>query len=144
MDVIQSASKYFSLGYEAIWTSRVKLLGRKINRRISRHLVGRVISTFLSIGSKEFPYDSQSGFKIYKSSRYLHDSLEYKSKTRWFFELEHFINYSLITKQPLNIWELPISEWQDVPGSKLYNIRTLRVLRELIYIYRGLQGLKRR
>jgi len=143
-EIIGNASTLFSLGYESIWSSRVKLLGRNIERSPIRHLIGRVISSIFARSYSQFPYDSQCGFKIYSFSESLHESLNYKSKTRWFFELEHLSNFYIRTGRTLTVWEQPISHWKDVPGSKLYSVKTIHILRELLFIYKSLRQIEER
>lgn len=141
ISIADRACHYFDLGFMAVWTSRVKLSGRQIERAALRHIIGRIISSLLTSAYKPFPYDSQCGFKLYKCDQNLIDSLDFKSKTRWFFELEHFVNYFSSTKRILNIWEEPLHSWSEIPGSKIYSLGSFRILRELMVIYSKLRTL---
>ncbi len=139
--LIQKSNFYFESGFDAVWSSRVKLAGRRINRSRVRHAIGRVIGGMLAFAYRALPYDTQSGFKIYQRDEYLYDSLAYTSKTRWFFELEHFTNYFSSTNKFLRIWEEPLHSWSEIPGSKIYRLASLRILHELIIIFRKLKAL---
>lgn len=140
--LIQKSNVYFESGFNAVWSSRVKLAGRKINRSLVRHAIGRSIGGVLAFAFRSFPYDSQSGFKIYHRDEYLYDSLAYTSRTRWFFELEHFSNYFTSTNKLLRVWEEPLHSWSEIPGSKIYRLSSLRILHELFVIFRKLKALK--
>lgn len=136
--IINRSSNFFDLGFMAVWTSRVKLSGRQIERTALRHFIGRIISSLLAYAYEPFPYDSQCGFKLYKCDDKFIESLDFKSETRWFFELEHFSNYFSNTNQILNVWEEPLHAWCEIPGSKIYRLGSFRILRELSIIYRKL------
>lgn len=138
LSLIRRAGDYFDLGFMAIWTSRVKLSGRKIVRTALRHIIGRIIGSLLAFAYRPFPYDSQCGFKLYKCNDKLRKSLDYVSETRWFFELEHFSNYFSATKEILRIWEEPLHTWSEIPGSKIYRLGSLRILIELSNVFRKL------
>ena len=138
--VMNRSNIFFDLGFKAVWTSRVKLSGRQIERTALRHIIGRIISSLLAYAYKPFPYDSQCGFKLYRCDEKFIESLNYKSKTRWFFELEHFSNYFSTTNQLLNVWEEPLNAWREIPGSKIYSLGSFRILRELSIIYRKLSA----
>ena len=141
LSIIEKSNLYFASGFNAVWSSRVKLAGRKINRSVVRHAIGRVIGGLLAFAYKSFPYDSQSGFKVYQCDDYLYKSLAYSSKTRWFFELEHFTNYYSSSNKLLRIWEEPLHSWSEIPGSKIYRLGSFRILRELVTIFRKLKAL---
>jgi len=136
--MINRSSHFFDLGFMAVWTSRVKLSGRQIERTVLRHIIGRIIGSLLAYAYKPFPYDSQCGFKLYKCNEKFYNSLLYRSETRWFFELEHFSNYFSTTNEILKVWEEPLHAWSEIPGSKIYSLGSFRILRELATIYRSL------
>ena len=130
------AATKFHQGFTSIWTSRVKLLGRRIQRNALRHYLARIIATYLSRGLGQFPYDSQSGFKLFKYSRDFRIVFEKRFETRWFFDLEVL---SRLHSLGLNdkIWEEPVESWTDVEGSKLNSLRELfRIAIEIIKIRR--------
>jgi dolichyl-phosphate beta-glucosyltransferase len=123
--------------FDMVWASRIKLAGRKISRGNARHLIGRAIAKFLGHGS-QLPYDSQCGYKIFKVTPGLVKSLEENFQTKWFVDLEiltRCISYDSNT----TIWEEPVGDWREVPGSKITFAQILRIFREIIYIKRALK-----
>ena len=139
IDFSSNATKFLNANFDALWSSRVKLSGRKIVRNVFRHQLGRLVSTFLATSSPDLPYDSQSGLKFYKVDDGLKRSLNYESKTRWFFELEHFSNYRAVNNLTLRVWEQPVETWKDVRGSKLYHIKSIFIVREIFLIWYSLR-----
>lgn len=122
---------------EAIWSSRVALAGRSIDRRLSRHYVGRVVATLISLGYEAtIPYDTQCGFKLFRSSDTLSECLQRPFATRWFFEMELFCRWQTLTGTPPHIWEEPLLEWRDVAGSHISRTDVLRIARELLVVKR--------
>jgi glycosyltransferase involved in cell wall biosynthesis len=116
---------------DALWSSRVALAGRNIQRSDRRHYIGRIIATLVSLGYGEIPYDTQSGFKLFRASDSLRESIEQPFKTRWLFEIELLARWQFVTGRPMNIWEEPLDHWHDVPGSKIRGRELVRILREL-------------
>ena len=131
IEIAANAPHHFNNGFDSVWTSRVRLAGHSISRTSFRHAIGRIIGTILSTSVKNFPYDSQCGFKIYRVNDNLRQSFEYRSRTRWFFELEHLANYRVQTGESLRVWELPLKSWKDVQGSKIYSLRSAKLLYEI-------------
>lgn len=124
----------FTRGYEAIWSSRVKLSGHAIERKRHRHYIGRIITTLISLGDSRLPYDSQSGFKIFKVSAPLIEAFQSRFRTRWFVDLELASRISLIQGSEIRIWEEPLLEWKDINHSSLGIKSIPRVLKEIFII----------
>ena len=122
-------------GIEAIYSSRVKLLGRSITRKYSRHYFSRVISTFFGFAWTTIPYDTQSGFKLYKNSREFRlavSTLEFK--TRWFFDIETHLELCKSYGRNLNGWEHPVHSWRDIQGSRITKFEKLRISYEILIV----------
>jgi len=119
------------LGFEGFFSSRVALSGRKIQRRASRHYVGRAIATVLSTAYAPMPYDSQSGLKLFRPSEVLLECLQAPFATRWFFEMELLVRWRRATGAPMRVWEEPVNSWFDAPGSKISGREAFRVPREI-------------
>jgi dolichyl-phosphate beta-glucosyltransferase len=103
--------------------SRVKLLGRQIERLASRHYLGRVFATAASLTLNLAVYDTQCGAKIFRRTPALEEALSRPFLSRWVFEVELL---SRVTRGPHaipvdRIQEEPLLVWRDVPGSKLTN-----------------------
>lgn len=129
--------------FDSIWASRVALAGRNIRRSKMRHYVGRVISTLLSGAAKSqsknermLPYDTQAGLKTFSASATFREVLQEPFRTRWFFELEILLRWSSknSNESMMRIWEVPLNNWFEVPGSKITSREYLRILREIFYV----------
>jgi len=118
--------------YCALITSRVKLSGRRIIRSSRRHYLGRIIATFVCFGWETAPYDTQSGFKLFRVSPAFRKIVTKKFRTRWFFDIELLIALEKIA--PSEIWEEPLSMWREMEKSKIDSRQYLRVLKEILII----------
>jgi glycosyltransferase involved in cell wall biosynthesis len=121
--------------YNAVYSSRVKMAGRNINRNNSRHIFARLIISFFGLVWKDIPYDTQSGFKLYRYSNNFNLIFLEPFKTKWFFDIELFIRNLKILKSTLNAWEEPVSSWVDIPGSKINYRERIRIIHEVVYIF---------
>jgi glycosyltransferase involved in cell wall biosynthesis len=127
-------TEYFSVNsIDAVWSSRVKLLGSNIKRDNSRHYIGRVIHTIIGLWIDDLPYDSQSGFKIFILTQELRKSVATPFKTRWFIDLELLLR--LRTMKPTSIIEFPLQSWVDISGSKIGLASSLEVLKDLVKLF---------
>lgn len=124
-------------------SSRVNLAGRSIQRRASRHYIGRLISTFVTFGWKNAPYDTQSGLKVFANSEEFRECLETKLETRWFFDIEILVRISINKKKPVNIWEVPLYNWRDVNGSHIGFGQYYQILRDIFIARQTVKMVKR-
>jgi dolichyl-phosphate beta-glucosyltransferase len=104
--------------------SRVKLMGRRIERRVSRHYVGRVAATAISNVLGLAVYDTQCGAKMFRVDDRLQRVFSTPFITRWLFDVEVIARYrdeyDRAGEDVRNaIYELPLKEWRDVAGSKV-------------------------
>jgi hypothetical protein len=120
--------------FDAIYSSRVKLAGRNINRGILRHYLSRIISTIFGFAWPAIPYDTQSGFKLYKNNTQLRDALSHLFMTRWFFDIELHTRISVKDNQ-FEVWEEPVSTWSDMPNSKINFRQGLKLIKEVFFIF---------
>ncbi len=110
---------------EIIMGSRVKLLGRKIERRTARHYIGRAFATATSMILGLAVYDTQCGAKLFRASSSLKALFAQPFVSRWIFDVEIIARLIQARRgkqlpQPEQvIYEFPLTEWRDVPGSKL-------------------------
>jgi dolichyl-phosphate beta-glucosyltransferase len=136
---VHDSSGLVSQGFQAIWTSRVQLRGRRIERKRYRHYLGRIIASFLGLAYPSIPYDSQSGFKIFLLEPVIRQVFLEKFKTKWFVDLEIAARYQNISGDQLRIWEEPLFYWKDI-GKSTINIRSLpRISIEILWTYRLLR-----
>jgi glycosyltransferase involved in cell wall biosynthesis len=103
--------------YRTIIGSRIKLSGRQIKREALRHYLGRMINTFICFGWDNAPYDTQSGFKIFRFDQIFRDAVKQPFLTSWFFDIELILRLEALDS--LGIWEIPLMEWDEVGGSQI-------------------------
>lgn len=104
--------------------SRVRLLGRNIERNALRHYVGRIFATCASLLLQVVVYDTQCGAKIFKNSAVLQKVFGKPFKVNWTFDVEMLARFPLVSGETpaliLSRWyEYPLKEWIDVKGSKV-------------------------
>lgn len=135
-DIVRSFEQHVvsEQAFDAVWSSRVALAGRNIDRHASRHYIGRIVATVVSQGEQQIPYDTQSGLKLFQPSVLLGEVLSTPFRTRWVFELEILSRWRANQGAPLRVWEEPLNYWHDVPGSKIRGAEMLRIVRELAII----------
>lgn len=109
---------------DVVLGSRVRLLGRNIQRQIHRHYLGRIFSTGASLALQLPVYDTQCGAKLFRDRPALHAALSEPFISRWIFDVELIGRLVLGNKSapglPLaSIVEIPVHTWVDVRGSKL-------------------------
>ena len=131
--------KLVSEGFDVFTTSRVALSGRIIHRKTTRHLIGRVIRTVIGLKHSNLPYDTQSGFKIFKNTEIFVETVSKGFKTKWFVDLEILLRLRS-HKDSIAIWEEPLMAWQDVSQSSLKWTSAPRVILELAKILVCKQG----
>ena len=127
---------------ELIIGSRVKLLGRRIERRRSRHYLGRIFATAVSAVLDLEVYDTQCGAKLFRACPAIHALFRQPFCSRWIFDVEiiaRLIQSRRDKKLPQPedvIYEFPLIEWTDIPGSKLRYSDFVRASWELFQIRR--------
>jgi len=134
---IELFSSVMDQGYFCIFGSRVLRIGGAIERKRSRHYLGRVFATFASISLKLPIYDTQCGAKFFKADL-VKDIFTDDLIANWLFDVEIFFRL----KRKLgrnsfleNIYELPLRKWKDIHGSQLKTIDFLKAPLELLKIY---------
>jgi len=135
LDVFQSKPEI-----EMVFAARVRLLGRDISRRPSRHYVGRVGATLISQSLGLAIYDTQCGAKLFRAGPDTLRLFDQPFLSRWIFDVEiiaRFVQLRGRDAAARAIYELPISVWHDVHGSKVRGRDFLRALRDLWKIHRA-------
>jgi glycosyltransferase involved in cell wall biosynthesis len=110
---------------EMVFGARVRLLGRTIERKASRHYLGRVFATAASLALGMAIYDTQCGAKLLRASPMIKELFQQPFATRWLFDVEilaRMIQARRGTTLPQTedvIYEFPLLEWRDIAGSKV-------------------------
>lgn len=120
--------------YDMLVFSRIKMLGKSVERSFMRHLSGRIFVTIISLLFGIPVYDSQCGFKLFKKEIY--ELLKCKiTDTRWVWDTQLLILFYINNRQ---IKEIPI-DWKDIAGSKVKIIQdSARMLFKMLSFKRGL------
>jgi len=94
--------------------SRVKMLGRNVERNALRHAIGRIFANYVAKTTNLDVYDSQCGLKIIPSSAYqkIKDKLHCN---RFAFDVDLLC---ALGDEGEPVIEVPV-DWSDVKGSKI-------------------------
>jgi glycosyltransferase involved in cell wall biosynthesis len=119
--------------------ARVKLLGRRIERRPLRHYLGRVFATAASMALDCPVYDTQCGAKLFRASAELRAVLATPFQSRWIFDVEMIwrlggLRGATGLSPERTIYEMPLPEWHDVRGSKVRARDFVRAAADLVRI----------
>jgi glycosyltransferase involved in cell wall biosynthesis len=130
MSVLCDSSAYACFG------SRVAMLGRNIQRKASRHYLGRVFATMASCILHLNIYDTQCGAKFFKNGQDLELAFQQPFISRWAFDVE-LIKRLMVRcdYNETNIIEEPVMAWVDKAGSKLSVFSSLKMGLDLCRIF---------
>lgn len=107
--------------FDIVMGLRLLRLGAKVQRKRSRHLMGRIFATLSSLILQLPVYDTQCGAKLFHTS--IIDALfSERFITSWLFDIELLFRYRNtygIERAKTKIYELPLLQWNDIAGSKL-------------------------
>ena len=125
---------------EMVFAARVRLLGRSISRNPARHYFGRVGATLISSSLGLAVYDTQCGAKLFRAGEAMREVFATPFLSRWIFDVE--IIARLVQQRGRDaaaraIYELPITTWHDVKGSKVRSTDFFRALKDLGRIRRA-------
>ncbi len=124
---------------QTVLGSRVQLLGKKIERKLWRHYLGRCFATLASLVLRIPVYDTQCGAKVFRVSETLKSVLSEPFLTRWAFDIE-ILGRGLAGYPGVGRWEIrelhenPLDRWVDRSGSKLSLFAMIRTAGELALI----------
>jgi dolichyl-phosphate beta-glucosyltransferase len=127
---------------EFVLGSRVKLMGRDITRKASRHYLGRVFATAVSHALDLPVYDTQCGAKVLRVNAGTAALFDAPFRSPWIFDVELIARYLRLPVAPGEparrdrLYELVLPAWHDQPGSKLRWYDFVRAMADLGYIWR--------
>lgn len=126
---------------DLVMGSRVKLLGHAVQRRVIRHYAGRIAAAAASVLLDLGAYDTQCGAKLFRVRRSTRELFDQPFLTRWMFDVEilaRWIRQHQDTSRSAleaRIHEVPLPQWNDVPGSTVRAIDMIRAPMQLARIY---------
>ncbi|HEX3472450.1 MAG TPA: glycosyltransferase [Silvibacterium sp.] len=132
---------------QMVFGARIRLLGREVHRKASRHYLGRVFATVVSMMLRLPIYDTQCGAKIFRITPGLSQILSQPFISRWVFDVEILARFIALNKNSNSdrenvellqhsIYEFPLNNWEDVAGSKVGPGDFLLALVDTFRIYR--------
>jgi glycosyltransferase involved in cell wall biosynthesis len=120
--------------------ARVRLLGRQIDRRPLRHYCGRLFGTAVSLGLGIGVYDTQCGAKIFRANAAVRRAFDTPFRSRWLVDVEmlsRYISESGTRAAERRIYELPLKQWTETPGSHLGPWQVARAVWDLARVGRA-------
>lgn len=126
----------------AVLGSRVRRLGADIQRRAARHYLGRLFATAASVVLRLPTYDTQCGAKMFRVGPEIVAAFSEPFLSRWIFDVELLARLAgQLERQTgrevaTGFFELPLTAWRDVKGSKLGPRNMLVALLDLGRIWR--------
>lgn len=128
--------------------SRVGLLGHAIERRMSRHYLGRLYATAASVTLGVPVYDTQCGAKVFRAGPALDAALADRFPDRWAFDVELLARliHPPAGVEPVGsdaIVEVPLRAWRDVAGSKVRPSASVRAVLALLGVRRRIRKRRR-
>ena len=101
--------------------SRVRLLGRVVERSALRHYLGRVFATAASLTLQLPVYDTQCGCKLFRNVPAVRAALSEAFLSRWIFDVELLARIALAEGPTVatRFREVPLEEWRSHGESHL-------------------------
>lgn len=130
LEVAKTQQKSFVFG------SRWKRIGSKIDRKLSRHLIGRVFATIASNLLNLDVYDTQCGAKVMDVKTAQHVFVK-PFNVNWVFDVEIFFRLLQIfpkSQFETHVVEFPLKEWHDVEGSKVKISHSINILKDFLVL----------
>ncbi len=128
--------------FDIVTGCRIQRLGADIKRHASRHYLGRVFATLISMVLELPVYDTQCGAKLFRNNADLKGVFAQPFKTKWVFDVEILSRYKTLLAArgediTLAVYECPLEQWHDVEGSKVKFLDGILALADLLKIKLG-------
>jgi len=132
---------------QMVFGSRVKLMGRQVERKATRHFLGRIFATTVSIALALPIYDTQCGAKLFRCTPEVRQLFSEPFSSRWAFDFEVMTRFIQGRRRDRNsvrqaIYEFPLYGWRDVDGSKIRPFDFVHAFLDVARIYRKYRFLK--
>ena len=123
---------------DVVLGSRLPLAGRDIRRRPLRRLLGRLFAGVASRVVRLPLYDTQCGAKLFRLNERTVSAFESPFLVRWIFDVELLARLSTFRSGSTcladSVYELPLEQWHEIPGSKVKPQDFLTAIAELAHI----------
>ena len=117
--------RYFDI--TVVYGARRQLLGHRINRTVSRRAVSRICASLARLAVGLPIGDTQCGAKLLRNTPTLRRAIDMPFTAGWLFDVELFSRIAAKTQKPrMSFYEVPLSEWHEVAGSKVSSRAILR------------------
>ena len=130
---------------EVLTGCRLRRMGARIERRLGRHLLGRIFATLASLLLNLPYYDTQCGAKVFRTDL-ARAVFEAPFLTTWCFDVEIIARICALRGRSAAreiIVEAPLLSWSDQQGSRLTLAGMARALWELGIVFRRYRVSKR-
>ncbi len=110
---------------QIVWGTRLCLLGREIDRRPMRRLLGKVFSASSAIAVGLPIRDALCGAKLFRNGPLVRDLFGTPFDSRWIFDVEILARLRSLAAADSQLsvasamFELPLDEWREVGDSRL-------------------------
>lgn len=114
---------------QVVYGARLRMLGRRIERRFSRRIVSGICATLARQVLCMPISDSQCGAKMLRNTPSLRFALSEPFNAGWLFDVELFLRLKerfVAIESRHAFFEQPLVEWDEVPGSKVSGKAILR------------------
>jgi dolichyl-phosphate beta-glucosyltransferase len=122
---------------EVVFGSRRRMLGHRVSRTLPRRVVSGICASLARLAIGLPVSDTQCGAKLLRVTPSLAAAVATPFSAGWLFDVELFARIAKVGGTR-GFYELPLSEWTEVPGSKVSardivqsGLRMLRLIAEM-------------